>query len=259
MPKTTDLIIAAAQSTSFPGDVARNVAHHLGFCTAAAERGVQFLVFPELSLTGYELTLARSNAVPPDSRVLDPLRRFASDAGMTIVVGAPVPNASGDLYISALSFHPDGSASTYAKEHVHESEAGVFASGPGGPVLRIPDATVALAICRDAAFPQHAATAAERGASLYAVGAMITEDDYPRKAGLLEAYAREHRMTVLLANYSGVTGGDQSAGKSALWAEGGRLIAASWGTEEAIVVGKKQNGVWTGTVLPVAFSAAASQ
>lgn len=47
--------IAAAQSISVPQDVAANVQEHLRLIHAAARHGVQWLVFPELSLTGYEL------------------------------------------------------------------------------------------------------------------------------------------------------------------------------------------------------------
>src|SRR5215472_12732137 len=107
------LIIAAAQSTSVPGDVSRNIAHHLRFGAMAAERGVQLLVFPELSLTGYELTIARANGVRPDSSDLDPLRDWATHAHMTVVVGAPVLNDQDQLHIAALAIHPDGSVLTY--------------------------------------------------------------------------------------------------------------------------------------------------
>ena len=78
---------------------------------------------------------------------------------------------------------------------------------------------------------------------------MITEDGYMRKAALLKNYALEHRMAVLMANHSGVTGGAVSAGKRALWSEDGQLVVASAGTEEALVVGMKQKGVWNGIVL----------
>lgn len=176
---------------------------------------------------------------------------------MTVVVGAPMPNDCGQLHIAALAFRPDGSVSTYSKVHVHSSEQHVFTSGPGGAALLVEDATVALAICADAKHPQHAASAAARGANLYAVGAMVIEDEYTQKASLLEDYALEHRMAVLLANYSGATGGFISAGKSAIWSEGGQLVAASTGTEEALVVGVKQNGLWNGIVLPLASASAA--
>jgi predicted amidohydrolase len=247
------LIIAAAQSTSVPGDISRNVAHHLRFGAIAAERGAQLLVFPELSLTGYELTIARSNAVRADSSDLDPLRDLATHAHMTVVVGAPVLNEKDELHIAALAIHPGGSVLTYTKQHVHQSEEEVFTSGPGGPALLVGGATVALAICADATHPQHAAGAAARGANVYAVGVMITDDAYARKVALLRNYALEHRMAVLMANYSGITGGCVPAGKSALWSEDGQLVAASTGTEEALVIGAKQNGVWNGIAAPLSL------
>jgi predicted amidohydrolase len=245
------LIIAAAQSTSVPGDISRNVAHHVRIGTMAAERGAQLLVFPELSLTGYELTIARSKAVGPDSSDLDPLRHLAAHAHMTVVVGAPMLNDKDELHIAAFAIHPGGTVLTYTKQHVHQSEEEVFTSGPGGPALLVEDATVALAICADATYPQHAASAAARGANVYAVGVMITEGGYARKAALLRNYALEHRMAVLMANYSGATGGEVSAGKSALWSENGQLVAATTGTEEALVVGMRQNGSWNGIVSPL--------
>src|SRR6516162_682620 len=245
------LIIAAAQSTSVPGDISANVARHLRFGTMAAEHGAQLLVFPELSLTGYELSIARSNALRPDGSDLSPLRHLATDAQMTVVVGAPLLDDQGELHIAAFAIRSDGSVLTYTKEYVHQSEEGVFRSGPGGPALLVEDVTVALAICADATHPQHAARAAARGANVYAVGVMITEDGYARKVALLKGYAMEHRMAVLMANYSGTTGGDASAGKSALWSEDGQLVAASTGSEEALVVGMKQNGGWNGIVLPL--------
>jgi predicted amidohydrolase len=245
------LIMAAAQSASVPGDVRRNVSHHLQFGTMAAEHGAQLLVFPELSLTGYELTIARSKAVRPDSTDLDPLRHLATDAHMTVVAGAPVLNDKDELHIAALALRPDGSVMTYTKQYVHESEEAVFTSGPGGPPLLIECATVALAICADATHPQHAASAAARGANVYAASVMIDEIGYARKVALLRNYAVEHRMAVLMANYGGSTGGEVSAGKSSLWSEDGQLVAASTETEEALVVGMKQNGLWKGTVLPL--------
>jgi predicted amidohydrolase len=80
---------------------------------------------------------------------------------------------------------------------------------------------------------------------------MIDDTGYARKVSLLRNYALEHGMVVLMANYSGSTGGEVSAGKSAIWSEDGQLVAASTGTEEALVVGRKQNGIWDGIVLPL--------
>ena len=99
-------------------------------------------------------------------------------------------NNHGQLHIAAFAFLPDGSVSTYTKQHVHPSEEEVFTSGPGGTALVVEDEIVALAICADATHPRHAASAAARGANVYAVGVMITEDGYARKAGLEAGHRR---------------------------------------------------------------------
>lgn len=253
LPKTerVSLVIAAAQSSSVPGNIPQNVGRHLRFGAIAAERGVQLLVFPELSLAGYEPAIARSIAVRPDSPVLDPLRRLAEEAHMTIVAGAPALNQKGELHIAAFAIRPDGSVSVYTKEHLHPGEEAVFTPGEGGSVLRVEDANVALAICADTAHASHAAGAAARGANVYAAGVLITENGYVPDTVLLRSYALEHGMAVLMANHSGATGGWVPAGRSAIWSEDGEIVAASRGTQEALVAGTKRSGVWDGIVLPV--------
>jgi predicted amidohydrolase len=242
------MVIAAAQSASVAGNIARNIETHLRFGEAAADHGVQLLIFPELSLTGYELAIAKDHRVEPESPDLDPLRALARKARMTIVAGAPVLN-----YIAALAFRPDGTTSIYTKVHVHESELHVFAPGSGGADLIVEHVSVALAICADVSFPQHARHAAERDARIYAAGVMIDEPGYARKMPLLKGYAVEHKMAVLMANYSGITGGEVSAGKSAIWAEDGTVVAQSTGTQEELIVGTKENGVWTGQTIRPKF------
>jgi predicted amidohydrolase len=246
------LIVGAAQSASVPGDVAANAAHHLEFGRRAADEGVQLLIFPELSLTGYELALARANQVRADSPMLDPLRSLAASRGITLVVGAPVPGETGILYIAALALRPDGSVVKYTKEYVHSSEEHVFTSGPGGPPLRIGNSTIALSICRDAKQPEHVAKAAALGAGLYAAGVMVDEPGYAVKAPLLAGFARQHQMAILMANYSGSTGGDISMGRSAVWNENGEIVVESAGNAEEIVIAEKANGAWRGRILPIA-------
>ncbi len=244
------LTLAAAQTASVPGDVPANLEGHLRFCDIAAEHGVRLLVFPELSLTGYEPTLARANALTTDDPVLHPLRLVAETARMTVVAGAPVMGAGDELHLAALVFRPDGSVHTYAKEHLHAGEERFFVRGRGGLTLPVADATVALAICADTTHPEHPASAAARGATVYAAGVLITEDGYACDTAQMEQYAREHRMAVLMANHGAPTGGWVPAGKSAIWSEDGGLVAASPGTDEALVIASRRDGVWSGAVVP---------
>ena len=100
-----DLIVAAAQACSRRGDVAVNVAHHCELAERAAEEGVQGLVFPELSLTGYELDLADALAFTPGDSRLAPLVGVVEATGVALVVGAPIRLDTG-LHIGAFVLEP---------------------------------------------------------------------------------------------------------------------------------------------------------
>ncbi|SCZ31484.1 Carbon-nitrogen hydrolase [Pseudomonas sp. NFACC48-1] len=108
---------AAAQSISIAGDVRANLQHSM---QVAAEQGVQLLVFPELSLTGYEGGLAADLAILPENAILQPLRDLARELGLTAVVGMPIRlSADAPVLIGALVLGADGSLGVYSKQHLH--------------------------------------------------------------------------------------------------------------------------------------------
>ncbi|BBP77951.1 carbon-nitrogen hydrolase family protein [Pseudomonas gingeri] len=248
----TTLTVAAAQSFSLAGDLPGNIRRHLRFMQQAAEQGVELLVFPELSLTGYERSLAGALAIAPDAAVLQPLRDLARELRLVTVVGMPIRlSAGGPVLIGALTFKADGSQQVYSKQHLHDGEEQAFAPGTGGATLSIGDDTVALSVCADFSHASHARHAAQSGANLYAAGVLITGNGYAPDTALLEGYAREHAMAVLMANHGGVTGGWESAGRSAIWAEDGQQVVAAAGTGDALVIGRRVAGHWRGEVVEV--------
>ncbi len=58
-------------------------------------------------------------------------------------------------------------------------------------------------------------TTAERGAGVYATSALISENGYQRDSELLDSYARELSLGVLMTNHGGPSGGWVCAGRSA--------------------------------------------
>ncbi|ROM69575.1 carbon-nitrogen hydrolase family protein [Pseudomonas brassicacearum] len=244
---------AAAQSISIAGDVHANLLRHQRFMQAAAEQNVQLLVFPELSLTGYERGLAADLAILPQDAVLQPLRDLARELGLTAVVGMPIRLAAdAPILIGALVLGADGSLGVYSKQHLHPGEEVAFAPGHGGSMLAMGQDHIALAVCADFSHPSHAAAAAGQGATLYAAGVLITEGGYVPDTTLLQGYARQHAMTVLMANHGGATGGWESAGRSAVWGPDGSLIATAPGTGELLVIARRDADGWVGHVMPVA-------
>jgi predicted amidohydrolase len=241
-------IVAAAQSLPVAGDVPKNVEEHLTFLREAGARGARLVVFPELSLTGYEREAARGLAIVDDDARLAPLRDECVRSGLTAVVGAPL--RFGDVVrIGALILSPDGTMSSYAKQYLHPGEDLVFAPGTGGSPISVDGTTVALAICADTVHPEHAVQAAGTGASLYAAGVLITANGYAADTAFLQGYAVQHRFAVLMANYGGDTGGWSPIGKSAFWAEDGRCIVAAPDAGAALVLASRSGADWSGEVV----------
>jgi predicted amidohydrolase len=249
----TGIVAAAAQIGVRAGDVAANVRRHLDFMDAAHRHGVDVLVFPELSLTGYEPALAAGLAQAADTDCVAPLRARARATGMTAIVGLPLRSDVADKpFIAAFILHADGALAVQTKQHLHTGEESFFTAGTGGPLLDVRGMPLAVAICADFGQPAHAAAAAGAGARFYAASALVGEAGHAVDRALLEGYAQRHRMAVLLANHGGPTGGWTSAGRSAFWDEQGRLVAAAPGPGDALLIATAGSGGWHGDTVPVA-------
>lgn len=241
--KDVAITIAAAQSSSVPFDVAANVQTHLRFVEAAADHGVQWLVFPELSLTSYELAAMPGLVLHAEHALLAPLREAARRTSMAITVGAPVDSGSALPSIGAITLRPDGQHSVYRKFHLHGSEVAFATPGTQAAHLQALGPThIASAICADTNHPSHAAAAAQAGANVYAAGILTSKNGYAAEAPLWAGYARDHRMVVLIANQGGPSGGYVSAGKSGIWDASGNCIAQADGTGDWLVVLTSQAG-----------------
>ncbi|MHA4869099.1 carbon-nitrogen hydrolase family protein [Duganella sp. PWIR1] len=245
--------IAAAQAASVAGDIAVNIETHLRFIAVAHAEGVQLLLFPELSLCGYELPLLRACAMSADDERLAPLRAAAMAANMTVMVGAPVIDDGAALpCIASISFAADGGISIYRKQHLHGAENDYALPGQAGACVRVLHGRrYAEAICADTTHAEHASAAAQAGASLYIAGVLISAGGYDNDSNLLRGYAEQHNMGVLMANHAAPSGGYATAGKSAFWAPGGALLAQAPGPGDYLVIAEDSDG-WKGHVMPVA-------
>ncbi len=245
MPEQPSRTFAAAQISALRGDVTTNLATHLEVMERAAAEGADLLVFPELSLTGYELDLGESLQTTPDDPLFAPLQALAAEHGMLTLIGAPLKAPSGKPFLGAVVL--GGAAPlAYAKMHVHVSEAGYFQSGPGHEVIEHKGARVGCAICADLTHASHPAGAHALGADVYAVGALIDDKAFAREAPMLEGHARDHGMTVVFANYASKSGAYTPIGKSSIWAPGGALVIEAQGTEETLVIARHVRGDWQG-------------
>lgn len=240
-----DLTIAAAQAASVPGDVGANVEHHGRLAELAASRGARLVVFPELSLTAYELGLASELAFSPLDDRLKPLQETAEATSAILVVGAPVRLASG-LHIGAFVLEPGRSARLYTKRHLAPGEEAVFVAGSLDPLIQIDSEAAALAICADTTHASHAAAAAERGAGIYLAGVFFTPDGIAANRERLSGHASRHGMVVAMANAGARASRFASAGNSSIWSPDGTRVACLHGLGAGLAVARRSQEGWVG-------------
>lgn len=219
------LPIAVAQPLCLPHDVAANAVAHAEAVRAA---GARVVVFPELSLTGYE---PDSPAIAADDPRLAPLVEACADTGSVALAGAPVP---GD-HIAVLAVTGSGARIAYRKVHLGGDEPLRFTPGDGPAVLEVDGWRLGLAVCKDTGVAEHAAATAALGAHAYVAGTVKASDEAALQHERARRIATEHRLWVAVASFAGPTGGGfgATAGRSAVWDPDGEVVAeAGTGTGE---------------------------
>lgn len=227
--------LCAVQLASRKGDLQGNLDRHLRCIEQAAALGADLVVFPELSLTGYEPTLARQVALPISSARLEPLQALCDRLNICVAVGLPLPTPAG-IQIGMPILRPGQPPLAYAKQRLHADELAFFAAGDQPMVFAAGQLQVAPAICYESMFMAHAADARARGAQLYLVSVAKTAK------GIREGYehypevARTLGIPVLMANCVGPADNFVGAGGSAAWDSQGQLLAALGERDEGMIV-----------------------
>jgi predicted amidohydrolase len=214
------LTIAVAQPVIVPCDLTANAQTHAQVVRSARARVV---VFPELSLTGYE---PDAPAVGTDDPRLAPLVDACAETGSLALVGAPV-SEDGRSHIAMLAIDGDGARVVYRKMWLGGAEPDRFTAGPAPVVLDVEGWRIGLAICKDTGVPQHAADTASLGMDVYVAGLVESAADavVPEQRAL--RVAADHGVWVAFASCAGPTGGgyDRTAGRSGIWSPSGVAVA----------------------------------
>lgn len=215
------LKFAAVQPACAAYDVAANASTHAHAVRAARARVV---VFPELSLTGYELD---ADPVALDDVALAPLVEACAAAGSLALVGAPVEDEDGRFFIATLGIDDTGVRVAYRKSWVGDREATRFARGDGPTVLEVDRWRLGLGICRDTGAAQHTAGTAALGVDAYVAGLVHRPEELPEQEARAVVIARTCRAYVVFASFAGPTGDvfTETAGCSSIWSPGGLGIA----------------------------------
>ncbi|HSY75615.1 MAG TPA: carbon-nitrogen hydrolase family protein [Bacteroidia bacterium] len=243
------MILASAQTKPIKGDINANLADHYRLIQAAADKGADLIIFPEMSISGYERENARELSFSKDDSRLHGLQGLSDKYNIIIVAGAPLLINAG-LYIGAFIVRPHKAVSVYTKQFLHEGEDKFFEpSFEHNPQIHLNDESISVAICADIDHPLHAENARKANSTIYAAGIFFSPNGIQQAHQLLGAYAKEHGMCVLMSNYGGDSWGMASGGRSAFWNERGEHIAEMDSSGSGLLLIEKKDNKWIGQVI----------
>jgi predicted amidohydrolase len=242
------LRIAAVQCCPVTGDVAGNATDHAAWIGSAAAAGARVVVFPQLSLTGYDpdlIDLHQLRVLPGDPRLAvlaEACRQHQVHAFFGAPVAEPRPQAVGGKLaaqgpprVGVLHAEPSGRLRVaYLQRFLATGEIGIFGPGQGDAVVSVDGWRLALASGRDCTVPEHATRLAYGGADAYLAGGFFPLGAEARLEAALSGAAAGGLWTVL-AQFCGGTGGGPACGGSGAWAPGGTRVAEV-GTEPGIAM-----------------------
>lgn len=227
--------ICVAQTHPGKGDVKPNIENHKRMIETAVDHEAEMIIFPELSLTGYEPELAEQLVTTKYDPRLDVFQSLSDEYQVTIGVGMPLKSPNG-IIIGMIIFQPEAERLVYGKKYLHADEEPFFVSGSHLPELLGDQKDIALAICYELSVPAHSQRAYQAGASIYIASVAKFESGVEKAIKQLSDIAKKYSMTVLMANAVGEADGDICAGQSAVWNGQGKLIGQLNETEEGILV-----------------------
>lgn len=247
---STRLTVAAAQLAPALADVSANVERHLEIIARARASAVDVLVFPELSLTGYDM----GPRVPElgmgcDPTVAPELRRLAEAAGdMHVVVGFVEEGYGAQYFNSAAVLRGGELVFVHRKLNLANygdmQEAKFFAQGRYIEPLALPSQfTGAVLLCSDMWNPPLVHIAALHGATLLLVptNSSIDHDsgDATKPARwdtVLQFYASLYGLPIVFSNRVGSENNYRFWGGSRVLDPYGEEVARAEGDAEELVI-----------------------
>ena len=246
-PPRVRLHVAVAQSAERPADatdeeVLLSVRRH---AETAAARGVELLVFPEMSLTGYSIgaDAIRARAQSRDGPLLSAVARIAKDHGVALCVGYAEADHSGSVYNAVAVFDASGGlAHHYRKTHLYgEAEFDVYT--PGGDddltvsTLQPSGIRFGCLICMDCEYPEPARLLALQGAELLIIPTALALGPVQRLTPecVIPTRALENHVHIAYCNFQGAATSPRHApfcGRSAIVGPDGIALARAAGPEQ---------------------------
>lgn len=148
--------IRAIQFSPALGNIEKNIDFHVKKIEEAAADKKDLIIFPELSITGYQLKdIVYDVSLTPGDEIIGQFEKLSRK--IDIVIGAPMEEPGGVIYNCGLYFSNGKLLHNHRKTQLPNfgmfEEQMIFKPGDQYKVFTVGDFTVGIIICREILFP----------------------------------------------------------------------------------------------------------
>lgn len=177
--------VAAASIPNYIGEVDKSVLKMEEWVVKAKKEGVDLILFPELSLTGYITNdISKDIAVTIPGAAIDKVIDIAARHSIFISFGA-IERFEERIFCSQVLVGSNGIVGKQRKIHVPQQESLYWEAGDSIEVFDIGLAKVGMSVCRDSFFPEYQRTLYFKGAEIVLMP--FSYYNYPRSEYLKES------------------------------------------------------------------------
>lgn len=237
--------LAVAQISPVFANINDNIEKTLELASKAKSEGASIVVFPELSLTGYNLQdLTLQLSIKLESPILEPILKFSKE--IAIVSSFPRMCDDGISRISSVFFDEGKIVSVYDKiclpTHGMFDEMRYFGRGEKLQSFQTRFGKIGMLVCRDIWHPELSYVYSAQGAEIVIVPSAIPARNLTNKGftitGSLDRTVANtafcNQLFVVLCNRVGIEDGISFLGNSRVCAPNGRVLCELPELEESI-------------------------
>lgn len=226
--------LAQLRVTSF--DKQLNLNRALATIDTCKEKGIDYVLFPELFLTGYFIqSQIEELAESVNGESIHRIQQKVKEAGVGVIIGFAEADQN-RFYNSAVFIERDGSIKgVYRKVHLFDQEQEFFIPGEEFPVFETALGKMAVMMTFDVEYPEMARIYAVNGAELILVLNAHHVPYEPHQELFLRTRALENQLFVAATNTVGLQESTLFFGESAVISPEGNYLAKGGNDEELIV------------------------
>lgn len=208
------ITVSTVTFNAFWGQKEKNLNRIMGYIEAAAKKGSDIVVFPEMALTGYDdeadkpkpekMQTLLAETIPGPST--DLVAELAKKLGIYVVFGMPERDKDDPerIYNALAVFSPNGLVGSYRKMQLPPPEPNWAVRGEKPFILDTEWGPISISICYDSyCFPEMMRYGAAKGARMHINSTALAECHGPSVGTTLEAQVIMNQMFIVSSNLGG--------------------------------------------------------